>query len=127
MARVGQRDTMPELLVRRLLFSHGWRYRLHARGLPGTPDIVFPGRRAAIFVHGCFWHGHLGCGLATVPKTRTDFWSQKVENNRKRDAAAVEALRVLRWSVLTVWQCETRDQQSLAEKLTCFLESCDTA
>jgi DNA mismatch endonuclease (patch repair protein) len=127
MARVRQRDTAPELLVRRLLFSRGWRYRLHARGLPGTPDIVFPRLHAAIFVHGCFWHGHLGCALATVPKTRVDFWNQKVESNRKRDAGAEERLRALGWSVLTVWQCETKDQRLLAEKLTCFLESCRAA
>lgn len=123
MARVRQRDTKPEMVVRRLLFSRGWRYRLHARELPGTPDIVFPRLRAAIFVHGCFWHGHLGCGLATIPKTRTEFWNQKVESNRKRDAAAVKGLLTLGWSVLTVWQCETKNQQSLAEKLTCFLET----
>src|SRR5690349_14040869 len=119
MARVRQRDSAPELLVRRLLFAWGWRYRLHARDLPGTPDIVFPKRRAAIFVNGCFWHGHLGCALATVPKTRTEFWNQKFESNRKRDADAVEKLREQGWSVLTVWQCETNDQQTLAEKLTC--------
>jgi DNA mismatch endonuclease, patch repair protein len=127
MARVRQRDSVPELLVRRLLFSRGWRYRLHARGLPGTPDIVFPRLRAAIFVHGCFWHGHQGCALATVPKTRTEFWNQKVEDNRRRDAGAEERLRTMGWSVLTVWQCETKDQQSLAEKLTCFLKPCRDA
>lgn len=127
MARVRQRNTTPELLVRRLLFSRGWRYRLHAKGLPGTPDIVFPRLHAAIFVHGCFWHGHPGCALATIPKTRTEFWNQKVESNRKRDAGVVEKLRGQGWSVLTVWQCEIKDQQSLAEKLTCFLESCRAA
>src|SRR5271169_4674782 len=110
MARVRQRDTKPEMVVRRLLFAQGRRYRLHARGLPGTPDIVFPRRRAAIFVHGCFWHGHRGCTLATVPKTRAEFWNRKVEDNRKRDAEKEERLRALGWTVLTVWQCETRDQ-----------------
>lgn len=123
MARVRQRGTTPELLVRRLLFSRGWRYRLHTRSLPGTPDIVFPRLRAAIFVHGCFWHGHGGCALFTVPKTRTEYWNRKVEENRKRDADKEERLRALGWTVLTVWQCETKDQESLVEKLTCFLES----
>jgi DNA mismatch endonuclease (patch repair protein) len=85
--------------------------------------MVFPRRHAAIFVHGCFWHGHSGCRLATIPKTRIDFWNQKVEANRKRDARAVEKLEEQGWSVLTVWQCETKDQELLAEKLTCFLES----
>ena len=127
MARVRQRGTTPELLVRRLLFSRGWRYRLHARSLPGTPDIVFPRLRAAIFVHGCFWHGHRGCALFTVPKTRTEYWNRKVEDNQKRDADKEARLRALGWTVLTVWQCETKDQESLVEKLTCFLESCRAA
>lgn len=124
MARVRQRDTKPELLVRRLLFSQRWRYRLHSRKLPGTPDIVFSRLRAAIFVHGCFWHGHRACALATVPKTRTEFWIEKVENNRKRDAEKEARLRELGWSVLTVWQCETKDIKALSETLTCFLNSC---
>jgi DNA mismatch endonuclease (patch repair protein) len=123
MARVRQRDTKPEMVVRRLLFSRGYRYRLYPSELPGRPDIVFPRLHAAIFVHGCFWHGHHGCALATVPKTRTEFWNRKVEDNRKRDAEKEERLRALGWTVLTVWQCETKDEQSLAEKLKCFLES----
>jgi DNA mismatch endonuclease, patch repair protein len=121
MARVRQRNTVPELKVRRLLHAHGWRYQLHPNDLPGTPDIIFRPRRKAIFVHGCFWHAHEGCRLATVPKTRTDVWRKKFKDNRKRDSAKVQALADLGWSVLTVWQCETADEESLLEKLTSFL------
>jgi DNA mismatch endonuclease (patch repair protein) len=106
MGRIRGRDTKPELAVRRLLYRRGWRYRLHAPDLPGRPDIVFRGRKTAVFVHGCFWHGHSGCALATVPKTRTAFWCEKIEANRARDARAQAALEVKGWAALTVWQCE---------------------
>ncbi|MES3056620.1 very short patch repair endonuclease [Sphingomonas faeni] len=104
MKRVGQKNTKPELIIRRLLHAAGWRYRLHRKGLPGTPDIVFGSRKVALFVHGCFWHGH-SCKLGRLPKTRPEFWSAKISGNRARDARKVEQLIAQGWRVMTVWQC----------------------
>jgi len=108
MAGIRGRNTSPELRVRRALFSMGYRYRLHRKDLPGTPDIVLPGRRIAIFVNGCFWHGHAGCKFAKIPSTRPDFWTQKFEQNRQRDRTAVASLLEKKWRVLVVWECFTR-------------------
>lgn len=107
MSRVRGKDTKPELLLRRGLHASGLRYRLHGAKLPGRPDLVFAGRHAVIFVHGCFWHGH-DCPLFRLPGTRTEFWSRKIEGNRVRDAAAVDALRSNNWRVLIVWECSIR-------------------
>ena len=104
MAKVGGRDTRPEMDVRRQLFSNGYRYRLHARDLPGRPDIIFRKRRKAIFVHGCFWHRHNGCPRATVPKTRQTFWLEKFERNKARDARSEEALLAMGWNILVIWR-----------------------
>lgn len=120
MARIGPKDTKPEWTVRRLLHRLGYRYRLHRRDLPGTPDIVFPGRRKAVFVHGCFWHAH-GCRIGKPPKSRPEYWGPKLARNRERDHEKAEALRRLGWKVLVVWQCETKDLDRLREKLTNFL------
>ena len=120
MQAVKTRDTGPELTVRRVLFRLGYRYRLNAKKLPGHPDIVFPGRMRAIFVHGCFWHGH-GCAKGLAPKSRLDYWEPKLRANRRRDAAQLLALQNLGWSVLTIWQCETHDEERLASNLKCFL------
>lgn len=106
MARIRGKDTKPELLIRRGLHARGFRYRLHAH-LPGRPDIVLPGRRAAIFVHGCFWHGH-DCPLFRLPGTRTEFWREKIAGNRTRDKAAVEQLHREGWRTLAVWECSVR-------------------
>lgn len=124
MGRVRGKDTKPELLVRRLLHGMGYRYRLHARDLPGRPDIVFRGRKKAIFVHGCFWHRHPDpiCKLSRLPKTRLDFWFPKLEGNRQRDVTNVERLEAMGWNVLLVWECELRDREQLANKLFAFLE-----
>lgn len=122
MSRILGRDTKPELKVRRLLHAKGFRYRLHRRQLPGTPDLVFPGRKKAIFVHGCFWHRHEGCRLARLPKTRQDFWLPKLEANRLRDQRDQAALHDLGWKVLVVWECEVQSQD-LEHKLIAFLES----
>lgn len=122
MARVKGKNTKPELIVRRLLFAMGLRYRVHRKGLPGSPDIVFPGRRRVIFVHGCFWHRHAGCRLASTPKTRVDFWQTKFDANLARDSSNIDALESLGWSVLIVWQCETRDLGTLSEKLKSFFD-----
>ena len=124
MARVRGRDTRPELVVRRLLHGMGFRYRLHAKELPGRPDIVFRGRRLAIFVQGCFWHRHPDpeCRLARLPKSRLDFWLPKLEGNRARDIANVERLESAGWRVLLVWECELKDWEQLGNRLRRFVE-----
>ena len=123
MKGVRRRDTTPEMVVRRLLFGEGYRYRVHAEELPGSPDIVFPRRRKAIFVHGCFWHGHEGCPRGSLPKTRRDYWSGKVRRNRQRDSRVATRLRAMGWSVCVVWECETRDRGWLGERLSAFLDA----
>ncbi len=106
MARVRGRDTKPEMAVRRYLHARGLRFRLHRRGLPGKPDLVFPSRRVAVFVHGCFWHQHPGCRRAKLPQMRADFWRRKLEANVERDAAALAALEAAGWTTLVMWECE---------------------
>jgi len=122
MGRVRGKNTSPEMLVRRLLHHAGYRYRLHRKGLPGTPDLVFPGRKKVIFVHGCFWHRHEGCALARLPKSRPEFWIPKLEGNRLRDRANEVKLCELGWDAMTVWECELRDQAALLDRLRRFLE-----
>ena len=121
MARIRDRDTKPEIGVRRLLFSRGYRYRLHRRDLPGTPDIAFPGRKKVIFVHGCFWHRHEGCSRATIPTTRREFWLEKFRANVERDRRKIVELSGQGWSSLVVWECEIRDQERLATRLERYL------
>ena len=123
MARIGAVDTGPELTVRRLLHGLGYRFRLHRRSLPGSPDICFPGRRKAIFVHGCFWHRHEGCRRTTTPKTRTSFWTEKFEKNVERDRGNLQDLGELGWQAIVVWECETADLSALRPRLTRFLEA----
>lgn len=120
MQAVRGKDTAPEIAVRSLLHRMGYRFRLHRKDLPGTPDIVLPGRKAAIFVHGCFWHGH-GCRIGRLPKSKLDYWQPKIEANRERDARKAAALETLGWRVLTVWQCEIKDQPALEARLWTFL------
>lgn len=122
MKRVRQRDTGPELAVRKLLFSKGYRYRLHRTDLLGSPDIVFPSRRKAIFIHGCFWHGHQGCSRGKLPKTRTSYWQEKILKNRQRDVRAIDSLQQLGWSIYVVWECELKNSIELEKHLTSFLE-----
>jgi DNA mismatch endonuclease Vsr len=122
MAAVHSKDTKPEMVVRRLVHRLGYRFRVHRKDLPGKPDLVFPSRRKAIFVHGCFWHRHKGCRYATVPKTRTDFWQEKFEANVVRDHKSLAALTQAGWSVLIVWQCELKEIGKLAEKIDAFLK-----
>lgn len=109
MAGITGKNTKPEIALRKALFAAGYRFRLHRRDLPGSPDVVMPGRRIAMFAHGCFWHMHLGCNNARLPATRPDFWRQKLQGNVDRDARAVDALRSEGWRVMTVWECGTRD------------------
>ena len=120
MARIGPKNTKPELTVRRMLHAAGWRYRLHRKGLPGTPDIVFGTRRAVLFVHGCFWHGH-HCRLGRLPKTRTEFWSEKIDGNRARDRRKVDELVERGWRVMTIWQCGLKDAEGTLRDVEAFL------
>ncbi len=122
MARVKSRDTGPELCVRRVVSSLGFRYRLSMKGVPGRPDLVFKGRRKAIFVHGCFWHRHAGCALARLPKTRHEFWVPKLEANRSRDERNMERLHRDGWRVLVIWECELGNISSVTEKVAQFLK-----
>lgn len=123
MRRVRGRDTGPELAVRRFLHRAGYRFRLHDRRLPGSPDLVLRRHRTVVFVHGCFWHRHRGCRRTTTPKTRREFWRRKFTANVARDAAAVRALETLGWRVVVVWECRTRSSGDLAEALEPLLGS----
>nr|WP_244997669.1 DNA mismatch endonuclease Vsr [Pseudomonas viridiflava] len=105
MSRIRGKNTRPEVKLRKALHRLGMRYRLHGAGLPGKPDIVFARYKAIIFVHGCFWHRHPGCSIATTPKSNTDFWLDKFQKNIARDAKAVETLKLLGWHVLVIWEC----------------------
>lgn len=121
MQAVKSKNTSPELLVRRLLHARGYRYRLHRSDLPGCPDLVFPSRKKVLFIHGCFWHGH-GCARGSrVPKTNTDYWTAKVARNRKRHVKVQRHLKANGWKVLTLWECELRDEAALLKRLTRFL------
>ena len=113
MSRIRGRDTTPELAVRRMAHRLGFRFRLHRKDLPGRPDIVFPQYRAAVFVHGCFWHRHNGCRYAYTPKSRVPFWTEKFKKNVAHDRRSEEALRNLGWRVLVIWECETQDEIAL--------------
>ena len=121
MRRVRRSDTAPERVVRGILRELGSRYRICAPDLPGRPDIVNRRHRWAVFVHGCFWHGHDGCGLAKVPKTNVKFWTDKLAANRRRDEHKARALRLLGFRVLVVWQCELRDRRRLGQRFRRFL------
>jgi DNA mismatch endonuclease (patch repair protein) len=114
MARIRSRNTKPEMRVRRVLHAAGLRYRLHDRRLPGVPDLVFPSRRVALFVHGCFWHRHPGCSAARLPKSHLDFWQPKLSANAARDAQKQAQLTELGWRVIVIWECETKDAKNLA-------------
>jgi DNA mismatch endonuclease, patch repair protein len=127
MSRIRAKDTKPEFVVRRLVHGMGYRYRLHRRGMPGTPDLVFAPRRKVIFVHGCFWHWHPdpGCRLAGLPRSRPEYWAPKLAANRARDAANHGMLLEAGWQVLVVWECTTakRDRPALRDGLRAFLEA----
>lgn len=121
MRAVGQKHTAPEMAVRRILHALGYRFRVQRRDLPGSPDIVLPKYKTAIFVHGCFWHRHPGCKKATTPKTRVPFWTEKFERNVFRDRQKEAALREMGWQILVVWECETKDTATLAAMLSSAL------
>jgi len=122
MARIGGKDTAPELRVRKIAHGLGFRYRLHGRGLPGRPDLVFRGRRKVIFVHGCFWHGHSHCKRGALPKSNVDYWNEKIDRNRERDHRQVDTLKAEGWDVLVIWECETKNLDILKRRIEHFLE-----
>ncbi|MGL4460857.1 MAG: very short patch repair endonuclease [Planctomycetia bacterium] len=121
MSLVRSKNTKPELIVRRLAHSLGYRYRLHQSGLPGRPDMVFASRRKVVFVHGCFWHKHDGCAKNRLPKSRVEFWESKLDANVARDAKNVRSLRKLGWKVLIVWECQVSRTERLTVRLRRFL------
>ncbi|WP_348630548.1 very short patch repair endonuclease [Rhizobium leguminosarum] len=123
MAQVRQKNTKPEMIVRRLVYGLGYRYRIHKRGLPGTPDLVFHSRKKVVFVHGCFWHGHAdeNCKFSRRPKSRAHYWEPKLVRNAERDAINEERLRLDGWDVLVVWECQLRNSQVLAARISDFL------
>lgn len=123
MARVRDKHSKPEMVVRRIAHRLGYRFRLHRRDLPGTPDLVFPSLRKAVFVHGCFWHRHKGCARTTSPKTRRDYWAQKFEQNIRRDALKTKLLKARGWNVLIIWECQTFETDSLARRIDTFCSS----
>lgn len=120
MQSVGQRNTAPEVKVRRALHRLGYRFRLHGKSLPGRPDIVFPSRRKVIFIHGCFWHGH-NCSKGRLPKSRPEYWIPKIESNKARDERRVNELREAGWESLVVWQCEVAKIDEAVGAITRFL------
>ena len=126
MSGIKAKNTSPEILVRKILFSAGLRFRLHRRDLPGAPDIVLPRHRVAIFVHGCFWHIHAGCRLAKMPQSNDTFWRKKLEGNRERDQKNIRQLVELGWRVLVVWECSTKNDSrlgKLADEMNAWLLS----
>ncbi|WP_233272713.1 very short patch repair endonuclease [Paraburkholderia acidisoli] len=123
MRRIRSKDTRPEYVVRRLVWSMGYRYRLHRRDLPGKPDLAFASQRKIIFVHGCFWHQHpAGCSDARLPKSRLEYWLPKLQRNCERDAEAIKALEAAGWCVLVIWDCETK-APDLRQRLHDFLHA----
>jgi DNA mismatch endonuclease (patch repair protein) len=121
MARIRGKDTAPEIRVRQAAHAMGYRFRLHRKDLPGTPDLVFPRFRKVIFVHGCFWHRHTGCKSASFPKSHQDFWTKKFSENLKRDQRKIDQLRELGWDSLVIWSYQTKDHQYLPRILRSFL------
>lgn len=114
MSRIKGKDTKPEMLVRKFLFAQGFRYRLHVKNLPGKPDIVLPKYKTVIFIHGCFWHGHKGCKYFVVPKTRTEWWVNKIERNKQNDKVSIKDLTKAQWNVITIWECELKPAKALS-------------
>jgi len=121
MAKIRSRDTKPEMLVRRLVFKMGYRYRLHRRDLPSKPDLVFPSRGKVIFVHGCFWHGHSCRFGGRIPKSRIEFWTTKITRTRERDEANLLKLAEMGWDALVIWECQLKDVQELERQIETFL------
>ena len=126
MSRVKGKDTTPERLVRSALHAKGQRFRLHARDLPGRPDIVFRGDKVAVFVHGCFWHRHEGCPNCRTPKSRVDFWQSKFAANISRDEAALKKLQDIGWTAIVIWECQARSDTALDKAIEIISKARDT-
>ena len=126
MSRVSSKNSSAEMRVRSAAHRRGLRFRIHRRDLPGTPDLVFPSRRLAIFVHGCFWHRHSGCKKASSPKSRVDFWQSKFDRNVQRDAENANALTALGWRTAVIWECETKSPHLLSARLADIIGSAET-
>ena len=122
MARIGSKNTKPEIAVRKLVHSLGYRFRLHDVKLPGKPDIVLPRHRKVIFINGCFWHGHKDCPRSTLPSTNVTFWKDKIAKNIIRDKRSLRKLRCDGWRAMVVWQCEMRDPERVTQRLNRYLE-----
>lgn len=123
MVGVKSANTRPELRIRSLLHRHGYRFRIHVKSLPGTPDIVLRKYRAVIRVHGCFWHHHIKCGSARIPSSNQDFWQSKIERTIERDRSQEKSLSSLGWNVITIWECDLKDEEALLIKLKHALEA----
>jgi len=123
MSKIKGKDTKPEILVRKFLHANGYRYRLHDKKLPGKPDIVLKKHNTVIFIHGCFWHGHEGCKYYVIPKTRTQWWLNKINRNKEKDKESTETLQKEGWNIITIWECELKKEkrentlQKLIQKL----------
>ena len=122
MSSVRSKNTAPEIIVRKICHRLGYRFRLHRKDIPGTPDLVFPRLHKVVLVHGCFWHRHEGCHKATMPQTRQHFWKEKFVANIRRDNKNIDALRALGWEVEIIWECETKELDELSKKLLGFLQ-----
>jgi DNA mismatch endonuclease (patch repair protein) len=120
MSRIRGKNTRPEMIVRKFIWSHGLRYRLHSKKLPGTPDLVFVSKKKVIFVNGCFWHGH-SCKIDKLPKTNIDFWRNKIYRNQRRDAVTKRKLKILGWKYLILWECKLRKPETF-DKILLFLK-----
>lgn len=127
MAAIKGKDTKPEMIVRKYLFSRGLRFRIQVRKLSGTPDIVLPKYKTVIFVNGCFWHGHEGCKYFRLPKSNIEFWKEKIERNIERDRESMQALLVLGWKVIRVWECELRNKANREDTLNKIYNSITTS
>lgn len=125
MSGIKGRDTVPEVVVRRVAHRMGFRFRLYRKDLPGRPDLVFPRYRAVVFVHGCFWHRHEGCRYAYTPRTRVRFWMGKFSDNVARDRRTAQALVTLGWRIMVIWECETRNEAVVRERLREYLPQTD--
>nr|WP_040069359.1 very short patch repair endonuclease [Pseudomonas batumici] len=121
MSLVKGKNTRPEMVVRRLVYGAGFRYRLHGAKLPGKPDLVFAGKKKVIFVHGCFWHRHKNCALARIPKSNQEFWRAKLEGNQVRDESNLQKLSEAGWDALVIWECELRNLDALEQRIRLFL------
>ena len=117
MSAIKSKNTKPEIKVRKILHSMGYRFRLHSKDLPGSPDIVLPKYKTVIFVHGCFWHRHENCKYASTPKTRKEFWNKKFTENKKRDSEIQEKIKILDWRSVVIWECETKNIENLRGKI----------